>query len=187
MRRGQAPKAPSAHQMPWSTILHLRHIDPEGPIYDVDNMRVVSPLRHYQNVHPNGALGPRGTSPTDTSLLRGKLTANLASLRKLPHDDIGRAEVRRRIDEFEANAPYPYATDLIVLWPHEFKTMTELVDFAFGQDKAETLSRKDLVAVTRRLMTADVANAVQSERLSIQFKANVTHPEGDGLIFHPQI
>jgi hypothetical protein len=36
-------------------------------------------------------------------------------------------------------------------------------------------------------MTGDVANAVQSERLSTQFKFNVRHPEGDGLIFYPEI
>ena len=33
----------------------------------------------------------------------------------------------------------------------------------------------------------DVANTVQSERASMQFKANVPHPEGDGLIFYPKI
>ena len=36
-------------------------------------------------------------------------------------------------------------------------------------------------------MAAEIENTVQSERLSTLFNANISHPEGDGLIFHPKV
>ena len=41
--------------------------------------------------------------------------------------------------------------------------------------------------VARKLMSADITNPIESERLSMQLKANVPHPEGDGLIFYPKV
>ncbi len=90
------------------------------------------------------------------------------------------------INEFEDDAFYPSASDLIYEWRREFEHAAALVDFALGQEKVEKLSREQLVAVARKLMTADIRNTIESERLSMQFKANVPHPERDGLIFYPK-
>jgi hypothetical protein len=106
----------------------------------------------------------------------------LAAGKRLSKYDAGRL-----VDELEDNVPYPHAGDLIVHWNHEFRDATDLVDFALGYPGAGKLTKEELIQVARRLMTADVANAVQSERLSRQLKSNIPHPEGDGLIFYPKV
>ena len=96
-------------------------------------------------------------------------------------------EEARLIQQFEANVLYPDAAELIFFEKHEFKDAGELVDFALGQEKVRKLSREELIAVAKKLMTADISSEVESERLGRLFNANVPHPEGHGLIFHPKI
>ena len=51
MRDGLAPKAPRNQQLGAQKVFHLHHphrIIDGGPVYDVDNIRVVSPLKHKQ-------------------------------------------------------------------------------------------------------------------------------------------
>lgn len=121
----------------------------------------------------------------DTTAIRPKLIEIVKKLltdQKLSGEDAGRL-----VDEFERSVVYPHAADLIYDWRHEFKTVEGIVDFALGLEKPRSASRDELVAAARRLMTADIENTVQSERLSMLFNANVPHPEGDGLIFHPKV
>jgi hypothetical protein len=185
MNRGEAPKAPPSQQTAESTIFHLIHVgEGEGP-YDVDAMRVVSPLRHHQIRQYGGVPLERGTWTIGSKELRDKIFDAVRRLMTPRNLDMN--EMDRLVVAFEDNVLYPYASDLIFHWPHEFKDASELVDFALGQEPAKKLSRPELLIVARRLMTADVANAVQSERLSMQFKANVPHPDGDGLIFYPKV
>jgi len=101
--------------------------------------------------------------------------------------DSDASQARRLMQAFEANLPYPSAGELILLHKDEFKSAAELVDFALGREKAKKLSQEELIAVARKLMTADISSEVESERLSRQFNENVPHPDGDGLIFYPQI
>src|SRR5262249_30056234 len=82
--------------------------------------------------------------------------------------------------------PYPYPSELILYFQHEFKDSTALVDFALGQEKVPKLSREELVVVARKLMTADIANEVESARLDDMFNENVPHPDGTDLIFYPK-
>ena len=51
MRRGYAPKAPQEHQTPDQKVFILHHhvpISKGGAVYDVDNIKVVSPKRHHE-------------------------------------------------------------------------------------------------------------------------------------------
>jgi hypothetical protein len=188
MSRGQAPKAAPAAQVPGNTILHLRHVRPiaqGGAVYDVDNIRVISPLRHYQYVCYGGLNFASGPWRIDTNAFRKRLIATLERL--LGEDDLHDTEVTRLIDEFEENACNPCAADLIFCWRPEFRNIVELVDFALACEEPKKVSGDQLIALAQRLMTADIANAVQSERLSMQFKASIPHPDGDGLIFYPKI
>lgn len=188
MSRGLAPKAPPDLQVPASTnfhIVHVKHPAEGGDVYNVDNVRVVSPLRRYQLLHYGGAPFERGDWAIDNQSTRPRL---IEIVKRLCTDDsLSAAEEDRLIDEFEKNVFYPYAADLIFHWADEFATPAEIVDFALGLEKPGAASRDELVALARQLMAGDVANAVQSERLSKRFTANVPHPEGDGLVFHPKI
>jgi hypothetical protein len=91
------------------------------------------------------------------------------------------------LHKFEDNVPYHYAADLIMHYKHEFKDAAELVDFALGQEKVPKLSREELITVARKLMTADLRNDVESQRLGTWFTKNVPHPDGEDLIFYPKI
>jgi len=188
MSRGLAPKAPPDLQVPGSANFHLVHVKRPaegGEVYNVDNIRLISPLRRYQILHYGGARFERGDWVIDHAAMRPRLIEIVRRLRT--DDSLSGAEENRLIDEFEKNVFYPDAADLIFHWGQEFQTPEEVVDFALGLEKPQKLSREELVALARRLMTGDIANTVQSERLSMLFKANVPHPEGDGLIFHPKI
>src|SRR6266480_1008603 len=66
------------------------------------------------------------------------------------------------LDEFERNAMYPYAADLITFYRNEFKSAEELVDFALNRIKVPKLTREQLIEVARKLMTADIANDIES-------------------------
>jgi hypothetical protein len=51
MRRGYAPKAPQEHQTSDQKVFILHHhvpISKGGAVYDIDNIRVVSPKRHHE-------------------------------------------------------------------------------------------------------------------------------------------
>jgi hypothetical protein len=188
MTRGLAPKAPPDLQVPGSTnfhLVHVKHPADGGEVYNVDNIRVISPLRRYQVLYYGGAPLEPGDWAIDSTAIRPRLVEAVKRLRM--DDSLSGAEEYRLIDQFEKNVFYPDAADLIFHWADEFQSPEEIVDFALGLEKPKTLSREDLVTVAGRLMAADVANTVQSERLSLLFKANVPHPEGDGLIFHPKI
>jgi hypothetical protein len=111
---------------------------------------------------------------------------NLAE-RLMNNDFSSDAEMDRLADEFEANIPYPYAAELIFVSRHEFKDAAELVDFALAEEEIKKLSREELIAVTRKLMTADISSEVESQRLSRLFAANVPHPAKGDLIFYPKI
>ncbi len=188
MNRGLAPKAPPDQQVPGSAnfrLVHVKHPSDGGAVYNVDNIRVISPLRRFQMLHYGGVPFRRETWSIDSQAIRPRLIEIVKKL--MTGDNLSRADENRLIDEFEKTVFYPYAADLIFNWGHEFKTPEEIVDFALGLEQARTVSREELVAIARRLMAADVENAVQSERLSMLFKANVPHPEGDGLIFHPKV
>lgn len=188
MSRGEAPKAPPAQQTAESGIFHLHHLKSlaeGGAAYNVDNIRVVSPLRYHQKRHYGGLPIGRGTWAVDSNELRQKLIDTVQRLKSA--DRLSPVEQDHLIDEFEQNVFYPYAADLIFHWRHEFKDAPEVVEFALGQTKSGSLSRDELIGVARRLMTGEVANAVQSERLSRQFKSSVPHPDGDGLIFYPKV
>jgi hypothetical protein len=57
MSRGRAPKAPRDLWAPGSEVYHLHHADrvaDGGPVYHLDNVWVVSPVRHRQ-LHPKGS------------------------------------------------------------------------------------------------------------------------------------
>lgn len=188
MRRGLAPKAPPDLQVPGSTIFHLlhaKHPSEGGGLYDVDNIRVVSPLRHFQILHYGGLPFEREAWIIDRKAARPRLLQVLHTL--MADGNLKQADEMRLIDEFEKGVFYPHAADLLFHWGDEFSNLGSLLDFALGLEEPKQLSRDELVAVARRLMAADVANTVQSERLSMLFKANVPHPDGDGLIFHPKV
>ncbi|HEX2653330.1 MAG TPA: hypothetical protein VHN11_06740 [Xanthobacteraceae bacterium] len=97
------------------------------------------------------------------------------------------AEGRHLFETFEENLPYHYAGDLIDDYSHEFKNATELVDFALGIEDEPKLSREDLIAITKRIMTPETTSKIEHERLCNQFSANVPHPDGICLIYHPKI
>lgn len=188
MRRGMAPKAPPDMQVPGSTIFHLLHVkhpSKGGGLYDVDNIRVVSPLRHFQILHYGGLPFEREAWIIDRKAARPRLLQVLHTL--MTDGNLKPADETRLIDELESGVFYPHAADLLFHWGDEFENLGALLDFALGLEEPKQLSREELVAVARRLMTADVENTVQSERLSMLFKANVPHPDGDGLIFHPKV
>jgi len=185
MTGGEAPKAPPAEQTAESSIFHLLHIDQRPNAYDVDGMRIFSPLRYHQTRHYGGLRLERGTWTVESDALRQELVSVVQKL--TAGDKLSGDEAERLSSEFEDNVLYPYAADLIFDWRHEFRDAAELVDFVLGHATGGKLTRNELVEVARRLMTADVANAVQSERLSRQFKSNIPHPEGDGLIFYPKV
>jgi hypothetical protein len=107
--------------------------------------------------------------------------------RLMNNDFSNDAELDRLADEFEANVWYPYAADLIFDSRHEFKDAAALVDFALGEEQTKKLSREELIAVTKKLITADISSEVESERLARQFDENVPHPDGTDLIFYPKI
>jgi hypothetical protein len=55
MRAGNAPRAPTSLWARRSEVFHLHHVDritDEGPVYDLDNIWVVTPARHAE-LHPN--------------------------------------------------------------------------------------------------------------------------------------
>jgi hypothetical protein len=188
MRRGLAPKAPPDLQVPGSTIFHLLHVKPPsegGGLYDVDNIRVVSPLRLCQILRDGGLPFERDAWIVHMKAARPQLLQVLHTL--MTDGNLKPADESRLIDEFETCVFYPYAADLLFHWGDEFENLGALLDFALGLEEPKQLSRDELVAVARRLMAADVANTVQSERLSMLFKANVRHPDGDGVIFHPKV
>jgi hypothetical protein len=183
MSRGLAPKAPPDLQVPGITnfnIVHVEHPSDGGELYNLDNIRVISPLRRYQIMYYSGLPFEQGDWNIDFAGMRPGLIELVERLLSGEEDSC-------LTDEFENNVLYPYAADLVWYWADQFEGPQEIVDFALGLEKPKSSSRDELVAVARRLMTADVANPVQSERLSALFKANVAHPEGDGLIFHPKI
>ncbi len=107
--------------------------------------------------------------------------------RLMNNNSLSQKELNHLIDEFEENVGYPQAADLIFLERHEFKDAAEIVDFALGEEKVKKLSREELIAVTRKLMTADISSELESERLSRLFDANVPHPDKGDLIFYPKI
>jgi colicin/pyocin-S2-like DNase family protein len=188
MRRGMAPKAPPDLQVPGSTIFHLIHVkhpSKGGGVYDVDNIRVVSPLRHFQILHYGGLPFEREAWIIDRKAARPQLLKVLHTL--MTDGNLKPADETRLIDEFERGVFYPHAADLLFHWGDEFSNLGALLDFALALEEPKRVSRDELVAATKRLMTADVENPVQSERLSMLFNANVPHPDGDGLIFHPKV
>lgn len=91
------------------------------------------------------------------------------------------------IQKFEDAVPYPYGGDLIVHHRHEFRSPEELVDFALGLERYPKLSREQLIAVTKRLMDADVSSRIKSQRLTSMFKENIPHPDKTDLIYYPTI
>ena len=107
--------------------------------------------------------------------------------RLMNNDVSSQDEVNHLIDEFEANVGYPQAADLIFDQRHEFKDAAAIVDFALGEEEVAKLSREELIAVTRKLMTGDISSNLESERLSRLFNANVPHPDKGDLIFYPKI
>jgi hypothetical protein len=107
--------------------------------------------------------------------------------RLLAGDSTQNPDLRRLIDDFEANIPWPYAVDLIRQNRDEFKSAAECIDFLLGQERKRKLSREELIEVTRKLMFAEVRNEVDSARLAGLFSANVPHPDGTDLIFWPKI
>jgi hypothetical protein len=51
MSKGLAPRVPATERAPGHPMFHLHHekqLADGGPPYDLDNIRVISPLRHYQ-------------------------------------------------------------------------------------------------------------------------------------------
>jgi hypothetical protein len=184
MRRGLAPKAPPSSQTPSSTIYHLRLLDLSEP-YNMDKIRMITPLRHYQIVYYGGLPFEQGDWNIDKEGLKKKLVPIVERL--MNDGSLSDDEFDSHMEEFEENVPYPNAADLIFSWSREFDDAAQIVDFALTLEKIPTSSRAELIEVARKLMTADVATTVQSERLSWHFKANVPHPDGDGLIFHPKI
>jgi hypothetical protein len=95
-------------------------------------------------------------------------------------------EANRLCDDFEAST-YPDATELIFDWRHKFKDAREIVDYALGEEERKKLTRDELVEVTRKLMTADIADEFESNYLSRLFDANIGHPAKGDLIFYPKI
>jgi hypothetical protein len=106
--------------------------------------------------------------------------------RLMAKDSLSKSELLRLIDDFETNVPYPDATELIFKHRDEFKDAAEIVDFALGEEKTKKLSRDELIEVARKLMFADIKTELESAQLSRLFDANVPHPDGDSLIFHPK-
>src|SRR6266496_840863 len=102
----------------------------------------------------------------------------VAIVDKLRNQSLSPGEEQQLLQRFEDNVAFPYASELILYFQHEFKDTAALVDFALGQEKVPKLSCDELVDVTRKLMTGDVANGVESERLSNLFEQNVPHPDG---------
>ena len=96
------------------------------------------------------------------------------------------AEADRLIEDFEAST-YPQATELIFNWRHKFRNTAEIVDYALGDMKLPKLTRDELVEVTRKLMTADVADEFESNYLTNLFNTNIGHPSGSDLIFYPDV
>jgi hypothetical protein len=107
--------------------------------------------------------------------------------RLMNNDFSNDTELDHLANEFEANVWYPYAADLIFDSRHEFKDAAALVDFALGEEKTKKLSHEELIAVTKKLITADISSEVESQRLARQFNENVPHPDGTDLIFYPKI
>jgi hypothetical protein len=177
MRRGLPPKAPPSQQVPGSAVCHLLILDRDNP-YNLDQLRIISPLRHYQIIHYGGMPFAQGDWNIDRKAIKERLVSIIQGL--MGARQLTEEEVLSLIDEFEANAFYPSAADLIYNWPDEFIGPAELADFALGQEKIRELSRNELVVVARKLMSADITNPIESERLSMQLKANVPHPEGTG-------
>lgn len=51
MAKGQPPKAPQSEHSPWGDMYHLHHvkrISDNGDVYNADNIRIVTPKRHYE-------------------------------------------------------------------------------------------------------------------------------------------
>jgi hypothetical protein len=51
MAQGNAPYAPISHRVGDKQTFHLHHDHPiseGGPVYDLDNIRIASPLQHHQ-------------------------------------------------------------------------------------------------------------------------------------------
>ena len=99
---------------------------------------------------------------------------------------LSNAEMVRLVNEFEANT-YPDASELIFEWGDRFKNAAELVDWALGELEMEKLTRDELIEVTRKLMTVDIADEFESMWLTALFAANIPHPDGTDLIFYPKI
>ncbi len=118
-------------------------------------------------------------------LSRGDLIA--IAERLLISDRLTQAELLRLIEEFESNLTYPDASELVFTYRNEFRNAAEIVDFALGREKLKKLSREELVEVARKLMTADIKNEIESQRLGRLFIANIPHPGGLDLIFYPKI
>jgi hypothetical protein len=49
------------------------------------------------------------------------------------------------------------------------------------------VSRNELIEITRKLMTADIANEFESNYLARLFNDNIPHPAKTDLIFYPKI
>lgn len=97
------------------------------------------------------------------------------------------SEMRHLMQQFETNVPYVDAGELILVSQDEFRDATELVDFALDLEKPKTLTREELIEVTRKLMTGDLSSEVDSRRLSSLFVANTPHPDCHDLIFYPTV
>jgi hypothetical protein len=106
--------------------------------------------------------------------------------RLMSNEPLSTAEVNRLVDEFNANT-YPDSADFILEWGNRFKNATELVDFALGQLEMKKLTREELIEVTRKLMTADIADEFEATWLCELFVANVPHPAETDLIFYPKV
>ncbi len=105
--------------------------------------------------------------------------------RLISDEPMNRAEAGRLIGEFEA-LTYPEAADIILKGRHRFKNASEIVDYVLGEWKKE-LTRDELVEVTRKLMTADIADELEANYLGRLFNHNIRHPAKSDLIFYPKI
>lgn len=151
----------------------------ECTIWPLSKLRLPSATSEYTMV----ISGQEWSDQMKKKLPRREL---VAIVDKLLTQSLSPSERQQLFQRFEDGVPYPYPSELILHLQHEFKDSTALVDFALGQEKVPKLSRKELVTVARKLMTADIANEVESARLADMFTENVPHPDGTDLIFYPK-
>jgi hypothetical protein len=135
MRQGLAPVAPR-RQHGWGSrvfqLHHMHEISKGGPVYDADNIAVVSPLRHYL-IHLERFGRPPQLRQEDR--MGRKLTRDelVEVARKLMTADVSSdAEVNRLAGVFNRNVPHPGGTDLIFYPEIEFETPEQVVDYALA-------------------------------------------------------